>query len=649
MLGLCQAQSNTAGIHFVHHGETYVSSDSWILSLSVDLEPYTVYIKELRREVTALRTAFEGLSSRVNASVETSSLFSKLHADIQFLMGQELDHFDVELAQVRLMYNDLSRTFLSSSSRSKRAVLPFVGSALSWMFGTTSESQFKKIRGRFNALERRQESTDHVLEAAITVLNTTQTEVSLNREAINQLSQLVSQMRLDVQQLIDKTLVLTSNELVYSELVSRTHSILHVATSTLRQTFHALFVLRDQLQSAVRGHYPLSLLPSIRLKGILKRISALLPPGFVLPYRFDNLIDFYRHVPVNIASHDSTVYLSLAIPVAPAQSLFHIYRPVAVPMPSVVDNQVIEYNLEPGHLAVSQDRKSYMLLPDTAAQLCAVQGVQHCQFNLPKFDSQESPICLTAMFFRDQAQISHSCTIQRRVKPQVPVAEHLFDGTWLMFAPEPLYLDLNCLDSDRKLVRRHVLQVTAPVSLVEVPPACSASCKHFELPPHYHNESSEIARESFHIDRMTLDSLQLFGNESIDAGWSASTEPTPDAPLLPSLSPSDLSHLAQQLQHKIEPMYVTRKDNALGLIIIISVIGALVLAGTLVILTLVYGPRCQALCNARFCPPDSPVDQTAVTYTPSHSVDDGLDRIEMVPAGRDLHRADPSSLVLTCT
>ena len=69
-------------------------------------------------------------------------------------------------------------------SKAKRSVLPFVGSALSFLFGVVSEDQLGQIRNSINVLARNQHAVLHVVKESLTILNVSRVQISENRHAI---------------------------------------------------------------------------------------------------------------------------------------------------------------------------------------------------------------------------------------------------------------------------------------------------------------------------------------------------------------------------------------------------------------------------------------------------------------------------------
>ena len=77
--------------------------------------------------------------------------------------------------------------YRSMAYRSRRSMLPIVGSALSYLFGVTSEDDLRVISRALGRLTNTQGQLLHVMEDSISMINVTRRAVSDNRHKINEL------------------------------------------------------------------------------------------------------------------------------------------------------------------------------------------------------------------------------------------------------------------------------------------------------------------------------------------------------------------------------------------------------------------------------------------------------------------------------
>ena len=77
----------------------------------------------------------------------------------------------------------------SNKRRRKRAIglIPFVGKTLSFLFGTSTQSEIEKIRQNIKILKDKDEKIVHVVKEGLTLINANRVGLSENRKTINDL------------------------------------------------------------------------------------------------------------------------------------------------------------------------------------------------------------------------------------------------------------------------------------------------------------------------------------------------------------------------------------------------------------------------------------------------------------------------------
>ena len=93
-----------------------------------------------------------------------------------------------EITGIRIFLDSIverHQNFRILQTRSKRSLLPIVGKALSFLFGTVSEDDLQSIKSNINKLAANQRKISHVVEESLTLLNDTRKHVIQTRQAIN--------------------------------------------------------------------------------------------------------------------------------------------------------------------------------------------------------------------------------------------------------------------------------------------------------------------------------------------------------------------------------------------------------------------------------------------------------------------------------
>ena len=98
-----------------------------------------------------------------------------------------------------------------STTRCKRSLLPFLGTALSWLTGTATTKDIRSIRTRINQIIATQSSQRDTLVHIVSILNVTRYATQVNRHSINSLMDAVHSAAQDINNLFNVTSSLASS------------------------------------------------------------------------------------------------------------------------------------------------------------------------------------------------------------------------------------------------------------------------------------------------------------------------------------------------------------------------------------------------------------------------------------------------------
>jgi len=149
----------------------------WLVAFKINLNPYDELLNELSNivnqtlESTARVILFHhGNSKRYAQILSTNKLFRNELANLEktrlFLKSK--------ISEIKSIH--------SETSRGKRSLIPIVGKALSFLFGTLSESDISSIINNINSLARNQQNIVHVLHESLSVIQVSQKRISENRK-----------------------------------------------------------------------------------------------------------------------------------------------------------------------------------------------------------------------------------------------------------------------------------------------------------------------------------------------------------------------------------------------------------------------------------------------------------------------------------
>ena len=146
------------------------------------------------------------LTWKFGMTLETFQWATNQHTTIPQVIGsnilqchtQLLTTLQLELSNIQDIYQSSKTTItsainllncnqLQTSAQHKRSLLPFLGTTLSWLTGTTTTKGICSIKIRINQLIATQSSQCNTLVHIVSILNVTRYATQVNRHSINNL------------------------------------------------------------------------------------------------------------------------------------------------------------------------------------------------------------------------------------------------------------------------------------------------------------------------------------------------------------------------------------------------------------------------------------------------------------------------------
>ena len=135
---------------------------------------------------------------------------------------QLLTTLQLELSNIQDIYTSSETTITSAINlinsnqpqpitQCRRSLLPFLGTALSWLTGTATTKDISSIKTRINQLIATQSSQCDTLVHIVSILNVTQYATQVNRHSINNLVDAVHTASQDIDNLYNVTTSLASS------------------------------------------------------------------------------------------------------------------------------------------------------------------------------------------------------------------------------------------------------------------------------------------------------------------------------------------------------------------------------------------------------------------------------------------------------
>ena len=384
-----------------------------------------------------------------------------------------------EIEGIRVFLNSILKTYQNFrilQSRSKRSLLPIVGKALSFLFGTVSEDDLHSIKSNINQLSANQRKISHVVEESLTLLNDTREHVIENRQAINNVISAVASLQTQMQNVTQ----MIQNDIMDLRISSTAYFQINNFIAELKRLATAAKYYMDDLHFKFNmlslGHLSPSLVAPKRLQNILSEIKGRLPSHLQLTHDpMKDIWTYYRYLTCTTVISTEHVLVIVSLPLVNVNHKYLIYKVHNLPFPiqsndtnDLSRNMVAYRTLESSYIAINIERSRYMILRDEDTQKCLVQSLKFCELRRPIYPINLSRLCIIAIFMNEKKDIDNYCQTIVRVNEILPYSEYIADGHYAIATNKPIQLTQACKQLSASLVN-----VKAPLDIVKLKPSCS--------------------------------------------------------------------------------------------------------------------------------------------------------------------------------
>lgn len=462
--------------------QTAAAKSSWSIAFAIELDPFADLLSSISARLAKIE---EHIYTLWNANRFHGS--PSLEDDI----NKVLSMVSAELENLKKTTNYLAKDFEETQtlSRQKRSLIPIVGKALSWLFGTVSDEDLQGIRSNINHLYTNQVRMSHVVEKGLSVMKLLQSDIKENVEKINQIISAVDTINHQFQNVSSTVNEVKSNLHIYIQL-----------DRVIYRVFSALGIARDyntqiklQLNMITLGHLsPIVISPSdlktvlLDLKGQLDKDSM-----FELPYDpVTEIWTYYKTLSCIAYIEARKIVVITAIPLTDRSDKFHLYKVINLAVPRQKFNQtnmVAKYDLEGTALIIDDKREKFSILSTSETEECT-KSPGFCSFNGPIYSVMSSNLCIVNLFMENKVAVRQYCNSRVYLKPNLPTAEYVSDGSWFIVTNSPLKFTVICKNLQNSVVRTTL--VSKQVEVVTLPTSCSAHSGKLTLPAHFHKETT---------------------------------------------------------------------------------------------------------------------------------------------------------------
>lgn len=387
---------------------------------------------------------------------------------------------------------------LNEQSRSKRAILSFIGDLSKSIFGTATVEDVRMLANHINALNK---ITSKVVS---TVEQHEENLASYIKTSDERMSNIIKGVEAN-EYAIENIQTQFKNSLGNIEKVFTTTSIFiaeHIEKS--RQIEKRFNEILDGVLDLVKGKLSIHLIPIKTLSKTVNDIQQILNnkfSGFNLV--FTDINEIYQNVQTIYARKGSKLYVALKFPIFPFQKPLTLFKVHSFPVPvNDSTNHATQLMDLSEFLAITYDKQFYTTFNQNDLINCKTTGSQlHCKMN-KVLTPRTTRSCIFSVFQNDKTMVKQSCDfrfIVNNINPNIIV---LSKTSIIVYKLETLHLQ--CNSSTRMVTGCNFCTISVPCQ-------CSVTAKDIYLPQRL-SDCQETTITKLHPVNLAV--LQQFFNDT---------------------------------------------------------------------------------------------------------------------------------------
>ena len=477
---LCAGES----VYFTPLDSVGAVYDSWVVTFTLDISPYQEHLDSIRKLVKQYEQAFHYLAH------DSRAVSSERYSGILNLLGKETEKFKddyYDLFESLEETKGLVAAKVKPGTVSKRAILPFVGTLLSTLFGTATTGELSKLKQGLSSLASSETQLRSVVRESLLLINKTHEAVRENRDVIIQLRNATENFHTEIATVYRK-LSNIDTEVSYVEMVTKIHDAFHVVSYALKETRRSLTELTWQISDAIHGKLSMLLVKPSELLKLLIKIQGNLEGGASLPFplTYSEVYKYYQYLQPLMLPDGERFHVVIVLPLVHSHSKFRMYTVISIPTPNEDLGVSLSYKLEADHVLISENATYYSLIQSTDINQC--KSLQQCRFNAPWFKVDGYPSCVMAHYLERQDDIDKYCTLEASRLGGLPVLYKLYDSYWVVVTLKDFSLHITCKKGSPRLIKQ---QVVSGMHMIVLNPHCSTDSKYFHIPRFASGKSSK--------------------------------------------------------------------------------------------------------------------------------------------------------------
>lgn len=353
-----QVESN--GIILRPLGNVYAYQETWKIVMSFSKEKY------LQEQMT--------IEKRLH---ELELLQNKLAKN---------ENIDVIMEEIRKLIEairEINKVITPEKIRQKRAIAPFFGTVLEWLFGNPDEDTTDEILNMIKANKQTIQNTDN------TILNHT----IFTEELLQNMEKRYNYTKKELEMLINEinTLIETQN-INNNQQEIENKILLYTQTLSLSLMRYINFQnkMAQQILSNEITHLDPEIVPFSFLEPLLLEIQQTISSDKMLPWNLlakDREISCYKAIPMKVHVTKNNIIITLSIPII-AKNKKLLFT--AIPSPIIKENYLLYIQAEAPYIIINQAKTEISFLNENDEDNCWKLDHQNqiCPENYPIYKKQ---------------------------------------------------------------------------------------------------------------------------------------------------------------------------------------------------------------------------------------------------------------------
>ena len=421
----------------------------------------------------------------------------------------------IQLLQTEPVLNKLSP---ADSPWPKRSLLPFLGDTLQWLTGTATMKDMWEIKQKINQLKEEQTKQQETLIHIISILNITWYTSKVNRQKLNEVMDALQKVNEDVNTLFNITDILTQC-LRHQQIYTYAHTIVAYLRDT--PTYMRQFAIQtmDVINAVMTNILSANILPVEDLRNMLRYIKSLLPSIMHMPISLDDTLHFYFYLTTHIFTADDEFLLLINVPIQDRAQQLQMNEISSLPV--LHGNISAQYKINNKCIGATYDETQAVMITKQQYSTCLHANGPFCKIDTPFQPLTNPPSCIAALYTKNDQEIGVQCSLSIFHTP-------------LAFTPITITSDLCNLISTPAMQGSAITMICPdkvtsstlfqqPFHILKLPPACSATSRHFHLPPHYedHMVMMQMSLERANLNAINISSPHFHIWQHFNSNWTA--------------------------------------------------------------------------------------------------------------------------------